>query len=576
MDYKIRYEEWLQSKVISEEVKNELKQLNDEKEIEDRFYRDLEFGTGGLRGVIGYGDNRMNTYTVGKATQGFANYLLENFDDNRSVAIAYDSRNMSLEFAKSAALTLCGNGIKVYLFKVLEPTPVLSFAVRHLNCSGGIVVTASHNPKQYNGYKVYGPDGGQVTDGDANKIIGYVKDIKGFEEIKTISEEEALEKGLLVYIGEDVDKAYIDAIKKATIRKELVSEKAKDLNIIYTPIHGSGNIPVRRVLAELGYENVNVVKEQELPDGNFPTAPYPNPEDPKVFKLALEMAEKSEPDIIFGTDPDCDRIGVVVKDKTGDYKVLTGNQTGMLLTHYILSSLSERNEIPDNGVVIKTIVTTESANDIAKAYNVEIMDTLTGFKYIGEKMTAFEKDNSHKYLFGFEESYGYLIGDHARDKDAVVAAMLIAEMTLYYKENGMSLYDGLLALYEKYGYYKEALESFELTGKEGQEKIAKCIENLRSTEFTELNGVKLSLKEDYKLSTQKNMHLNSEVTLDLPKSNVLKFIFEDDSWFVVRPSGTEPKMKLYIAVKGNSIENSEENLNSFKSAVRQLIEKNLN
>ncbi|SHI17930.1 phospho-sugar mutase [Clostridium intestinale] len=576
MDYKIRYEEWLQSKVISEEVKNELKQLNDEKEIEDRFYRDLEFGTGGLRGVIGYGDNRMNTYTVGKATQGFANYLLENFDDNRSVAIAYDSRNMSVEFAKSAALTLCGNGIKVYLFKVLEPTPVLSFAVRHLNCSGGIVVTASHNPKQYNGYKVYGPDGGQVTDGDANKIIGYVKDIKGFEEIKTISEEEALEKGLLVYIGEDVDKAYIDAIKKATIRKELVSEKAKDLNIIYTPIHGSGNIPVRRVLAELGYENVNVVKEQELPDGNFPTAPYPNPEDPKVFKLALEMAEKSEPDIIFGTDPDCDRIGVVVKDKTGDYKVLTGNQTGMLLTHYILSSLSERNEIPDNGVVIKTIVTTESANDIAKAYNVEIMDTLTGFKYIGEKMTAFEKDNSHKYLFGFEESYGYLIGDHARDKDAVVAAMLIAEMTLYYKENGMSLYDGLLALYEKYGYYKEALESFELTGKEGQEKIAKCIENLRSTEFTELNRVKLSLKEDYKLSTQKNMNLNSEVTLDLPKSNVLKFIFEDDSWFVVRPSGTEPKMKLYIAVKGNSIENSEENLNSFKEAVRGLIEKNLN
>jgi len=288
------------------------------------------------------------------------------------------------------------------------------------------------------------------------------------------------------------------------------------------------------------------------------------------------MAEKSEPDIIFGTDPDCDRIGVVVKDKTGDYKVLTGNQTGMLLTHYILSSLSERNEIPDNGVVIKTIVTTESANDIAKAYNVEIMDTLTGFKYIGEKMTDFEKDNSHKYLFGFEESYGYLIGDHARDKDAVVAAMLIAEMTLYYKENGMSLYDGLLALYEKYGYYKEALESFELTGKEGQEKIAKCIENLRSTEFTELNGVKLSLKEDYKLSTQKNMHLNSEVTLDLPKSNVLKFIFEDDSWFVVRPSGTEPKMKLYIAVKGNSIENSEENLNSFKEAVRGLIEKNLN
>ena len=576
MDYKIRLEEWLQSKVISEDIKNELKQLKDEKEIEDRFYRELEFGTGGLRGVIGYGSNRMNIYTVGKATQGFANYLLENFKENPSVAIAYDSRNMSVEFAKSTALTLSGNGVKVYLFDTLKPTPVLSFAVRHLNCSGGIVITASHNPKQYNGYKVYGPDGGQVTDSDANKIIGYVNNIKGFEEIKTISEEKALEKGLLNYIGEKVDKAYIEAIKKSTIRKELVSEKAKDLNIIYTPIHGSGNIPVRRVLAELGYENVNVVKEQELPDGNFPTAPYPNPEDPKVFELALEMAKKSEPDIIFGTDPDCDRIGVVVKDKTGDYKVLTGNQTGMLLTQYILSSLAERNEIPDNGVVIKTIVTTESANDIAKDYKVQLINVLTGFKYIGEKMTSFEKDNSHKYLFGFEESYGYLIGDHARDKDAVVAAMLIAEMTLYYKQKGMSLFDGLQALYEKYGYYKEILESFELAGKEGQEKIAKCIESLRSSEFSELNGVKLSVKEDYKLSLHKNLAEKTEETIDLPKSNVLKFIFEDDSWFVVRPSGTEPKMKLYIAVKGNSTEDSEEKINSFKTAVKELIERNLN
>lgn len=576
MEYKVRFEEWLESKVITEDIKKELIQIEDEKEIEDRFYRDLEFGTGGLRGIIGYGSNRMNIYTVGKATQGFANYVVENFDNNRSVAIAYDSRNMSVEFAKATALTLCGNGIKVYLFEKLNPTPVLSFAVRHLNCSGGIVITASHNPKQYNGYKVYGPDGGQVTDADANKIIGYVGNVKSFEDIKTISEEDALEKGLLHYIGEDVDKAYIEAIKKATIRKELVKEKAKDLNIIFTPIHGSGNIPVRRVLSELGYENVNVVKEQELPDGNFPTAPYPNPEDPKVFALALEMAKEAEPDIIFGTDPDCDRIGVVVKDKTGDYKVLTGNQTGMLLTHYILSSLEERNEIPESGVVIKTIVTTESANNIAKRFNVEIMDVLTGFKYIGEKMTAFEKNNSHKYLFGFEESYGYLAGDHARDKDAVVAAMLIAEMTLYYKENGMSLYDALLSLYEEYGYYKEALESFELTGKEGQEKIAKCIENLRSSDLEALNGVKLALKEDYKLSVQKNINNNSEKTIDLPKSNVLKFIFEDDSWFVVRPSGTEPKMKLYIAVKGASIEDADNKLNNLKLSVKQLIEKNLN
>ncbi|WP_238884812.1 phospho-sugar mutase [Clostridium sp. YIM B02551] len=577
MDYKVRYREWLDSSIIGEEIKKELNELSDDKEIEDRFYKELEFGTGGLRGIIGFGSNRMNIYTIGKATQGFAEYINNEYKDrDASVAIAYDSRNMSKEFAKATALTLCGNGIKVFLFESLEPTPVLSFAVRHLECIGGIVITASHNPKQYNGYKVYGPDGGQVTDNDAANILKFVNEIESFDRIKTMDEKEALEKGYLNYIGEDVVKAYIDAVKESTIRKELVKEKAKDLKIIYTPIHGSGNIPVRRVLRELGYENVSVVKEQELPDGNFPTAPYPNPEDPKVFKMALEMAKTSEPDIIFGTDPDCDRIGVVVKNSLGEYKVLTGNQTGMLLTQYILSSLKERNELPDNGVIVKTIVTTESAKNITKSFDIELINVLTGFKYIGEKMTEFEKDNSKKYLFGFEESYGYLAGNHARDKDAVVAAMLIAEMTLYYKEKGMSLYDALIALYEEYGYFLETLVSFELTGKEGQEKIAKCIERLRETDFEELNGVKLSLKEDYKLSIQKDLVNKIQNTIDLPKSNVLKFIFEDESWFVVRPSGTEPKMKLYVAVKGSSIKDSENKINEFKASLTKLIEDNLN
>lgn len=576
MEYKQKYQEWLDSHIIEDEVKNELKSLTDQKEIEDRFYKELEFGTGGLRGVIGYGSNRMNIYTVGKATQGFADYLNDRYKDaGASVAIAYDSRNMSKEFAKATALTLCGNGIKVYLFESLRPTPMLSFAVRHLGCAGGVVITASHNPKQYNGYKAYGPDGGQLTDDDADNVLRFVSKVDSFDKIKSLDEKDAIEKGLLNYIGEEVDKAYIDAIKSSTIRKELVAEKAKDLKIIYTPIHGSGNVPVRRVLNELGYENINVVKEQELPDGNFPTAPYPNPEDPKVFKLALEMAKTVNPDIIFGTDPDADRIGVVVKDSLGQYKVLTGNQTGMLLTKYILSSLKERNELPDNGVVIKTIVTTESAANIAKSYGVELINVLTGFKYIGEKMTQFQKDHSKKYLFGFEESYGYLAGEHARDKDAVVAAMLISEMTLYYKEKGMSLYDALVDIYDEYGYFLETLVSFELQGKEGQEKIAKCIESLREKDFEELNGVKLALKEDYKLGIQKDLINKTQKTIDLPTSNVLKFIFEDESWFVVRPSGTEPKMKLYAAVKGSSVKDSESKVESFKEALTKLINENL-
>ena len=570
--YREKYKEWIDSSIINEEIKSELRSISDDKEIEDRFYKDLEFGTGGLRGVIGAGTNRMNIYTVSKATQGFANYLNENFK-NPSVAIAYDSRNMSDEFAKAAALTLCASGIKVYLFEELRPTPVLSFTVRHLGCDGGIVVTASHNPKQYNGYKVYDEFGGQVTDDKADKIITCANNIGDFSEIKTISESEAIDKGLLKYIGEDIDKAYIDNVKSLTIREELVKNGAKNLKIIYTPIHGSGNVPVRRVLSELGYTGVKVVKEQEAPNGNFPTAPYPNPEDPKVFELALEMAKEEAPDIIFGTDPDCDRIGVVVNSGNNDYKVLTGNQTGLLLTNYVLSSLKETNKLPKNGVVIKTIVTTEGARKIAEDYGIEIMDVLTGFKYIGEKMQQFQVDGDKTYLFGFEESYGYLAGDFVRDKDAVIASMLIAEMTLYYKEQGMSLYEALIKLYEKYGFFKEDLVSIELKGKEGQEKIASCIEELRNSTIADVAGIKVTTKLDYKLSIEETN--GEKVEINLPKSNVLKFILEDGSSFVVRPSGTEPKMKVYIAIRGNSLENAEIEISRFKENVMKIIDSKL-
>ncbi|MBE6047177.1 MAG: phospho-sugar mutase [Clostridium sp.] len=573
--YKEKYKSWLNSSIISEQIKDELRNIKDDKEIEDRFYKDLEFGTGGLRGVIGAGTNRMNIYTVSKATQGFANYLNENFQTPK-VAIAYDSRNMSKEFAKAAALTLCANGVKVFLYESLRPTPVLSFTVRHLNCEGGIVITASHNPSIYNGYKVYDEFGGQVTDLKANKIITAVNEVKNFESIKTITEGEAVEKGLLNYIGEDVDKAYIEKVKSLTIREDLVKNDAKDLKIIYTPIHGSGNIPVRRVLNELGYKNVKVVKEQELPDGNFPTAPYPNPEMAQVFELALEMAKNEKPDIIFGTDPDCDRIGVVVNLGNGEYKVLTGNQTGLLLTDYVLGSLKETGKLPDNGVVIKTIVTTEGARKIAEGYGVEIIDVLTGFKYIGEKIQQFNNAGDKKYLFGFEESYGYLAGEFVRDKDAVIASMLIAEMTLYYKNKGMSLYEALINLYKKYGFFKEELVSIELKGKEGAEKITACIDSLRNEKLTEIDGVKVETKLDYKLKVEENLITSEKKEISLPTSNVLKYILTDGSYFVVRPSGTEPKMKVYLAVRGNSLENAESEIARFKEKVMDVINSKLN
>lgn len=567
--YREKYEAWLNSAIINDEMKEELRNITDEKEIEDRFYKDLEFGTGGLRGVIGAGSNRMNIYTVSQATQGFANYLNQNFT-NPSVAIAYDSRNMSDVFAKATALTLCANNIKVYLYESLRPTPVLSFAVRELKCQGGVVITASHNPKIYNGYKAYDEFGGQLTDVKAGKVIECVKAVSDFSMIKTMDEKEALDKGLLVMVGEELDTIYTNKVKSLCIRKELVKEKAKDLKIIYTPIHGSGNIPVRRVLKELGYTGVKVVKEQEKPDGNFPTAPYPNPEVPQVFELALEMAKKETPDIIFGTDPDSDRIGVVVNIGNGEFKVLTGNQTGLLLTDYVLNAMKETNTLPKNGVVIKTIVTTEGARAIADSYGVEIMDVLTGFKYIGEKIHEFETEDK-TYLFGFEESYGYLAGDFVRDKDAVIASMLIAEMTLYYKEQGMSLYEALIKLYEKHGFFKEELISIELKGKEGQEKIASCLDSLRKEKLKEVNNVKVVTAYDYKESVEHNFKDNTTSEIKLPKSNVLKYILEDGSSFVVRPSGTEPKMKIYLAVKGTSLENSEELIKNFKEVVMELI-----
>jgi len=566
-----KYNDWINSVVINDDIRNELLSINDDKEKEDRFYKDLEFGTGGLRGVIGAGTNRMNIYTVSKATQGYSQYLNNHFE-NPTVAIAYDSRNMSKEFAKATALTFAANNIKVYLFEDLRPTPMLSFTVRELNCQGGVVITASHNPKQYNGYKVYGEDGGQITDETAKEVIGYINNIDIFSDVKTISEEEAVSNGLLQYIGEDIDKVYIEKVKSLVLRKELIEEKAKDLNIIYTPIHGSGLMPIKRALTELGFENLNIVKEQENPDGNFPTAPYPNPEDKSVFNIALDMARENNPDIIFGTDPDCDRIGVVVKDNSGEYKVLTGNQTGMLLAHYMLKSLTDRNELPKNSAVIKTIVTTEGVRKIVESFGAELIDTLTGFKYIGEKIKEFEETNSNSFIFGLEESYGYLAGTFVRDKDAVIAAVLITEMTLYYKEEGLTLYEALIKLYEEYGFTNEELISIELQGKEGQEKIANCLDTLRMDKLTEVNGVTVSKAFDYKLSEETiygNETLVSEI--NLPKSNVLKYILEDDSWFVVRPSGTEPKMKVYLSVLGESLKDSEEKLINFKKSVMDKI-----
>ena len=572
MNYKEKYKSWINSNFINLEFKKELEQLADESEIEDRFYKDLEFGTGGLRGVMGAGTNRMNIHTIGKATQGLADYLNSKYKESISVSIAYDSRNKSKEFAQAAAQTLCGNGICVYLFENLTPTPILSYTVREMKSKAGIVITASHNPKEYNGYKVYGEDGGQVTDEVANDIITHAESINDFSKVKTMEIQKAKTSGMLKIIAEDLYLTYIAKVKNLTLRKDLVEESAKDLKIIYTPIHGSGNVPVRRVLSELGYNNVFVVKEQEIPNGNFPTAPYPNPEDPKVFELALKMAKDINPDIIFGTDPDCDRIGVVVKDQKGEYKVLTGNQTGVLLSNYILNSLCETNRLPQNGVVIKTIVTTDMVEAIGKKYNIEVLDVLTGFKYIGEKIKEFEKASEKDFIFGFEESFGYLAGNFVRDKDAIIAAMLICEMTLYYKNKGMSLYDALSGLYKEHGYYEEGLVSIELKGKDGAQKIGNILEHLRCSMKDSIGNNKIVKKMDYRAGLEVDLIENVEKTIKLPKSNVLKFVLEDGSWFVVRPSGTEPKMKIYLSVKGTSLKNTYEKIAQLKGNVMAIVD----
>ncbi len=572
MDFKEKYNRWLNLDIIDESAKAELLSIKDEKEIEDRFYKDLEFGTGGLRGIIGAGSNRLNIYTVGKATEGLARYLINKYKENISVSIAYDSRNMSPEFAECAALVLNAHNIKANLFESLRPTPELSFAVRELKSKAGIVLTASHNPKEYNGYKVYGNDGCQITDEAANAIISEINNVD-YIDIKKISKEEAVNKGLLNVVGEEIDRKYIDTLKSYVIRKDLVKKHAKDLNIIYTPIHGTGLMPIKRILTELGYEKLHIVKEQEAPDGNFPTAPYPNPENPKVFELALQMAKETNPDIIFGTDPDADRIGAVVKDSNGEYQILTGNQIGVLLTHYILDAYKSEEKLPINGAVIKTIVTTEMVRDICKEYNVELFDVLTGFKYIGETIGKFEETNSNKFIFGFEESYGCLFGTHARDKDAVVTAEMICEMTLYYKNAGLTLYEAFIKLCEKYGYYKETLISIELKGKEGQEKISRCLDYLRNNEITEIDSVKVESIFDYKVSKARNILNNGVTALTLPKSNVLKYVLTDGSWFVIRPSGTEPKMKIYAAVIGKSLEDSDLKLQKFKDKIVGKINK---
>lgn len=571
MSYKVKLNEWLESEFVSEEFKKELREIRDEKELEDRFYTELEFGTAGLRGVLGAGTNRMNIHTVGKAAEGLARYLVKNVE-NPSCAIAYDSRIKSDEFAMVSSLILSAHGVKVYLYDALAPVPLLSFAVRHYNTSAGIVITASHNPQAYNGFKVYGSYGGQVTDEEAGKILKEMHAIEKFDDVRTISEKEALEKGLLVYIGEDVMKAYMEAIKTLTVKKDMVRKHAKDLKIIYTPIHGSGNIPVRRVLKELGYTQVHVVKEQELPDGTFPTAPYPNPENPQVFELALKLAEEVQPDVIFGTDPDCDRVGVIVKDQEGNDQVLSGNQIGMLITYYLLTAMKEENKVPHNGVVIKTIVSTESVRAITKDFEVELLDVLTGFKYIGEKIEEYKETQEKSFLFGFEESFGYLAGTFVRDKDAVVASMILCEIATYYKTKGMTLYDALVEIYETYGFFLEGIESFTRTGKDGQEQIRKCVEYFRNNTISEVGGVKTASKEDYKLREKVDLATGEKSEITLPASNVIKYTLEDGSWFVVRPSGTEPKMKAYVAVKGDSLADAKEKMEAFKKKIVTIVE----
>lgn len=559
MDYKELYELWLTNPYFDEDTRKELEAIKDDnKEIEDRFYKDLEFGTAGLRGVIGAGTNRMNIYTVRRATQGLANYIIKMNGQDKGVAIAFDSRHMSPEFADEAALCLNANGIKAYVFDSLRPTPELSFAVRELKCIAGINVTASHNPAEYNGYKVYWEDGAQITPPHDVNITDAVLAITDYADAKTMDKDEAVKAGLYVQIGKDVDDKYIAALKKQVKHQDAIDAVQKDIKIVYTPLHGTGNIPVRRVLKELGFENVYVVKEQELPDGDFPTVSYPNPESEEAFELAVKLGNEIGADILLATDPDADRLGVYVRGKEpGTYHVLTGNMSGCLLAEYEISQMKEAGTLPEDGALIKTIVTTNLANDIAKYYNVNLIEVLTGFKYIGEQILGFETTGKGHYCFGFEESYGCLIGTHARDKDAVVATMALCEAVAYYKTKGMSLWDKMTEMYERYGYWLDGVQAITLKGKEGIEKIQNTIEKLRQQVPTEINGYKVLLARDYKLNTIKNMETGEVTETGLPKSNVLYYDLEGGAWVCVRPSGTEPKLKFYYGVKGTDAKDAE-------------------
>ena len=575
MDYMDKYNFWLTSPQFDEETRKELEAIKgNDLEIKDRFYKDLEFGTGGLRGIIGAGTNRMNKYTVGKATQGLSNYILKNNPEGKAmgVALAYDSRNMSSEFAEMSALVLNANGIKAYIFDELRPTPELSFAVRHLGCTAGIVVTASHNPPEYNGYKVYWADGAQVVAPKDEGIIGEVNSITDFSAIKMMDKAEAVKDGLFNVVGKEIDDAFVENIKKQAVRPEEVI-KAKDMKIVYTPLHGAGNKNVRRVLAEVGFENVYVVPEQEKPDGTFPTVGYPNPEDPKAFTLAIKLAQEKQADIIIGTDPDSDRIGVVVKDNNGNYDILTGNMTGALLTEYVLGGRKEKGTLPENAAMVKTIVTTEMVRAIAENYGVKLFDVLTGFKFIGEKIKQFEEDHSYSYVFGFEESYGCLSGTYARDKDAVGASMLVCEMAAYYKNKGMTLYDGLMELYNKYGFYKEGVKSVTLKGVDGAEQIQKIMEYLRNNVPSDFAGNKVIWAKDYKTGVFKNLLTGENEASTLPKSNVLYYNLDDRAWLCVRPSGTEPKIKFYMGVKADSLEKAVEKTDALVASVDELLKK---
>ena len=573
MNYNEKYQEWCNNPRIDEKTKQELMSIKgNEEEIKDRFYKELEFGTAGLRGVIGAGTNRMNKYTVTKATQGLANYIIKNGTQDKGVAIAYDSRNMSTEFSEETALCLNANGIKTYIFESLRPTPELSFAIRSLGCTAGIVVTASHNPPKYNGYKVYWEDGAQITYPRDKEIINEVNSILDCTTAKTMSKSEAIEKGLYNVIGSEIDDKYIAELKKLVVNQDIINEVQKDLKIVYTPLHGTGNIPARRILKEIGFENVYVVPEQELPDGNFPTVSYPNPEDPKAFELALKLAKKVDADIVIANDPDADRLGVHVKDtETGEYIAFNGNMTGAILAEYVVSEKKKNNKLPSNAAMVKSIVSSNMVDVIAKEYNVKLFEVLTGFKYIGEKIKEFEKNKDFQYVFGYEESYGYLIGTHARDKDGIVATMALCEAAAVYKKQGLTLWDKMLELYEKYGYFKEGIITVTLEGADGAEQIKSIMEKMRNNTPSSFGSYKITAVRDYSTGKVKNLVTGAEYETGLPSSNVLYYELENNEWCCIRPSGTEPKIKLYMGVRGTSMKNAEEKLEELKSEMGKIV-----